>query len=229
MAVPERPNDWGYRRGRFPNAEGRCPAGGAALLAGLGMIILVVGTPTPPASAGEPVTSMRLNLVGPPPGYTGGFEEPTCLACHKGFALGLEGTLEFENLPEAYQAGRVYVVTLTLRSTEMQKAGFQASARFSSGDHRGHQAGTLRSLDDRTSIAPFAGDSSIRYVQHAGAGTDVVDQRLAKWTFEWTAPVGTSDPVVFDASANSANGDDSPLGDLIYATSREVRSASSGS
>ena len=205
------------------NVEGRRPAGGAALLGWLAVIMLVVGTPTAPANAGEPAVLPTLHSNGPPPGHTGGFEEPTCRTCHSGFDLGLDGTLEFGGLPEAYQAGRIYVVTVTLHSTEMEKAGFQASVRFSSGDRRGHQAGVLRALDDRAFVVPSAEDPSIRYVQHATAGTDVVDRELAKWTFEWTAPVSTSDPVVFHASANSANGDASPLGDLVYATSRELR------
>ena len=192
-------------------------------MAALGVSALIIGPPTPPASAGETAASPGFHSDGPPPGYTGGFDEPTCLECHSGFDLGLDGTLEFGGLPEAYQAGRVYAVTLTLHSTEMEKAGFQTSVRFSSGARGGQQAGVLRALDDRTSVVPSAEDPSIRYVQHGLAGTDVIDREFAQWTFEWTAPVSTSDPVVFHASANSANGDDSPLGDLVYAVSRELR------
>lgn len=198
--------------------------GAALLLAGLGVTILALGTP--PAAAGEPAPPLATaHSNGPPPGYTGGFAEPTCLVCHSGFALGLDGSLEFGDLPESYEAGKVYRVTLILHSTEMRKAGFQASARFAAGDDAGRQAGVLRALDHRASIVSSPDDPSIHYVQHMSQGTDVIDRKLAKWTFEWTAPRATSDPVVFHASANSANGDASPLGDLVYATRSELTAA----
>jgi hypothetical protein len=179
--------------------------------------------PAVPASTTAPGPSPSVHSDGPPPGHTGGFDEPTCQTCHQGFELGLDGTLTFEGLPDSYEGGEVYLVTLVLRSTEMVKAGFQASARFSSGDHRGRQAGALRAIDRRAAVVESKNVPGLQYIQHVEAGTGVRSGDLATWTFEWTAPVGTSEPVRFNATANSANGDDSPLGDLVYATSADVK------
>jgi hypothetical protein len=42
----------------------------------------------------------------------------------------------------------------------------------------------------------------------------------AKWTFEWTAP--DDGAAIFHLTGNAANGDDSPLGDFIYAASKRT-------
>ena len=56
----------------------------------------------------------------------------------------------------------------------------------------------------------------MRYVQQVARGAEVGDPELATWSFQWTAPSDAAGPVVFHAAANSANGDNSPLGDLVY-------------
>ncbi len=158
-----------------------------------------------------------LHAAGPPPGHTGGFGEPTCHECHLEFDLNLDGRLTVEGLPEAYRAGESYLVTVALRSTEMARAGFQAAARFQSPTKAGAQAGVLAPLNGETCVAV---DTliGVQYVQHSLEAVEVADPGFVSWSFEWRAPEGGGS-VSFHASANSANGDDSPLGDLVYTTS----------
>lgn len=162
-----------------------------------------------------------LHLEKPPVAHTGGFGEPTCQACHFGADLNLSGsTLEIVGLGSTYQPGQAHRVTVRLTSFEMGAAGFQASARRAEGARRGRQAGALIPVDGRTEVAKGeTGDT--QYIQHSRAGSRT-NADIVEWTFDWRAPRGAG-PVVFHVAANSANGDHSPLEDLVYTTSLQLR------
>lgn len=158
---------------------------------------------------------------GPPPGHTGGFGEPTCLACHTGSdANEPGGALLVEGLPERFEPGRAYGLRVVLESGEMGVAGFQGAFRFRSGAKEGVGAGTPASVDGRVAVVTDE-RTGTRYVQHTRLGTAVETADLSSWSFEWTAPEVAAD-VIFDVAANSGNGDDSPLGDLVYQASFRI-------
>ena len=51
-----------------------------------------------------------LNSEGPPPGHTGGFYEPTCIACHEGNDINaFGGRVSIEGLPSEYERGGHYL------------------------------------------------------------------------------------------------------------------------
>jgi hypothetical protein len=175
------------------------------------------------ASAGAaPLAWMSLSHAeGPPNGRTGGFGDPSCHECHLGFDLNLGGSLSIEGLPAAYEPGASYVLSVVLRSTEMTSAGFQMAARFADGTAAGGQAGSFQSVDSRVAVVPDS-VSDVVYAQHAAGSVASQDSELATWNVEWTAP-DRAETVLFHAAANSGNGDNSPLGDLVYTT--EARAA----
>ena len=121
-------------------------------------------------------------------------------------------------LPEAYLPGETYVLTVVLEAAETSVAGFQLAARFLEGHARGRPAGRLASLDPRVAVTP--GDTGQPYAHHTHAGTETPDATGSSWLVQWAAPV-QGGPVVFHVAANSGNGDNSPLMDLVYAA--EVR------
>jgi len=100
-----------------------------------------------------------------------------------------------------------------LLSPDMAAAGFQAALRWSEGARAGLSAGTLRPVDGRVAVVTDS-TGRISYVQHTLEGTTVQDGR-AQWSFEWTAP-DASGAAILHIAANSGNGDNSPLDDLIY-------------
>lgn len=158
---------------------------------------------------------------GPPPAHTGGFEGPTCQACHTGNDLNAPGgALRVSGVPDGYRPGDTYLVTVTLDSSGMGAAGFEASFRFDGSVRRGEQAGAIVHHDPRTFVT-LDGPDGVQYVHHLHAGTEPTTAELASWTFEWTAPEEPL-PVILHIAANSANGDDSPLGDLIYTLTRRI-------
>ena len=150
----------------------------------------------------------------PPPGTTGGFGEPTCVSCHFASTPDTLGALSLRGLPAVLEPGRTYELVVELAREDMAAAGFQLSARFASGPARGRQAGAFRVLGDETAITPQSG---VEFVHQTLAGAVPSTSGLGRWRIEWTAPGEDSPSVRFHVAANAANGDESPLGDRVYA------------
>jgi len=164
---------------------------------------------------------------GPLPRYTGGYNENTCARCHSDFGLNdgrqLGGVFHLEGVPERYEAGRKYPVTIVMAHPSQSRWGFQLSARFAVS---GEQAGELKPLDTSTKTLEAEG---IQYIEHTAEGTrnGKVDGPV-KFYFEWIAPAHERQGVVFNAAGNAADGSEDPTGDYIYTagsftTSEEVR------
>ncbi len=155
------------------------------------------------------------HAYGPPAAHTGGFGEPTCRECHSEFDLNAPGgRVELEGLPPSYEPARSYPIVVSLHSSGMAAAGFQLSARFEDG----RPAGALIAVGPRVEIVDSAG---VLYAQHSPDGTRSDTPEVARWTVEWVAP-SAERRVLFHVAANSANGDNSPLGDLIYTNGHAV-------
>jgi hypothetical protein len=151
---------------------------------------------------------------------TGGFGEPTCQYCH--FEAQLDagsGKLTIDGVPDAYAAGATYTITLTLVHPGVVAAGFEIAARF---EKSGAQAGMLAPEPDQTDRIEVTTETDVQYAHHLRAGTTPVATDTARWRLLWTAPPDAG-RIVFHAVGNAANGDDSPLGDFVYAVSASTR------
>ncbi len=191
---------------------------GAALILGVALGVSMTEASWHPVSASFDGIA-ALHAGGPPLGMTGGFGEATCHGCHNELPLNGDGELRIEGLPEQYVPGETYLITLIVTGEGMLKAGFEAAFRFESTPPPGRQAGSLTALDERTKVA-WLGLTPVYYVYQTTAGSPVTGD-LASWTFEWTAPE-SGGAVSVHVAANSANGDDSPLGDFILTTQETV-------
>ena len=180
---------------------------GAAVLP-LGAAALLVGA----AEAPPPYRD------GPPPGFSGGFGEDTCYACHfSGEVNDGVGSLTLEGLPESYEAGRTYPLTVRLSRAEMKLGGFQLAARLSDS---GEQAGELRVADEEATVTT---DRGVQYAYQALAGSEA-EAGTTSWRVEWVAPAAVG-AVRFDVAGNAANGDDTAEGDAVYHLSATVGAA----
>ncbi len=158
----------------------------------------------------------------PPPAHTGGFGEPTCHACHFDGSLNEEGgSLTIAGVPDAYEPGARYRLTVRLRRADLGAAGFELAVRFPDGT----QAGTLRPTDGRAEVST-ADASGVQYAHHTPAGSKPTASDSVRWTLEWKAPTAARDSVAFHAAANAANGDASEFGDFIYTAQRRSNAAS---
>ena len=155
---------------------------------------------------------------GAPPGFSGGFKEESCHACHfHAEPNSGPGRVTIEGVPATFAPGERYTLTITLTRAGMKLAGFQLAARFKDS---GAQAGT---------IAPGAGDAErvevetqagVQYAGQKKAGASVGAAEAATWTIVWTAPE-SGGPVIFHVSANAADGNDSADGDFVYTATGE--------
>ena len=162
---------------------------------------------------------------GPPPAVTGGFGEADCQECHFGSPLNdPKRTLSLEGIPTSYQPGNIYPLTIRF-NPPAASAGFELSVRFTEGARAGVQAGRLSATGDQVKVIQAVSDSEtsessaghlIQYAVHTETGNHPGQEG---WTIHWAAPDSTGGPVAFHVAANAANGDDSPFGDFIYATS----------
>lgn len=166
------------------------------------------------AHPGPPPATRFAHADGPPPGHTGGFGEPTCWVCHDGEPLNAPaGALTVDGLPETYEPGRAYLLTVVLRHPSLRRAGFQLAARVAGGEYRGLQAGTLRPAGPGITVV-WEARRGVAYAQHADPV--VREAGEARWLVRWEAPASALGPVVVHLAANAANDDNSPIGDLIY-------------
>lgn len=157
--------------------------------------------------------------VGPPPGVSGGFGEPTCLNCHTGEPLNAYGgSVTVAGLPDGFEPGRSYPLTVILEAEGTVLAGFQMTARYADGTRAGAPAGQLVPVDGRATVTP--GETGQPYLHQTEAGSLPESEAGTSWALEWQAPA-EGGAVLFNVAANSANGDQSPLLDLVYAA--EVR------
>jgi hypothetical protein len=153
----------------------------------------------------------------PPLAHTGGFGEPTCIACHFDGELNeASGSLAIEGAPAHYEPGKRYRLTISVRHPELKLAGFELSSRFATGPDSGRQAGTLHAADDRAGVDADEA-THVQYAHHLRSGTTPLSPGVGRWTVEWVAPSAGSGPVAINVAANAANDNDSPFGDYIFA------------
>lgn len=152
-------------------------------------------------------------MDGPPVRSSGGFGEPSCIDCHWGADLNdAQGTFFFEGIPEAYRPGGTYEIAVVLTRPGMAVGGFQMAVRFEAD---GAQAGTLELPAAEEGRVSLVDEQGVTYAQQLLTGMELVAPDTARWTIRWTAPAEPG-RVLFHASGNVGDGDDSQIGDYAY-------------
>lgn len=152
---------------------------------------------------------------GPPLGFSGGFGEDHCQACHSGEKVNAGPGSLTVSVPERYSPGETYQVIVSLKRPGMKLGGFQLTARF---EEDSAQAGTLSFANAQQDRVKVGHDRGVQYAYHLRPGTQLTARDVVRWTLRWTAPAGRR-TVLFHAAANAANADDSQFEDFVY-TSR---------
>jgi len=156
---------------------------------------------------------------GAPAGFSGGFKEDSCLACH--FSQepnAAPGRVSIDGAPAAYQSGQRYTITITLHRAGMKIAGFQLTARFK---ENGAQAGELAPASADHARVGISDDGKVKYAGQKKEGSLLGDPGIARWSVEWTGPSGGG-AVIFHVAANAADGDGTTGGDYIYTAIAEA-------
>jgi hypothetical protein len=155
---------------------------------------------------------------GAPSGFSGGFGEPSCHACHFHAALNSgPGRVTIAGVPDRFKPGERYPLTITLTRPDMKLGGFQLTARFKDG---GAQAGSLAPDAGELELLRIDVRGGVQYVSQRRKGTSVTSANTAMWKLFWTAPPGVG-PVVLHIAANAADGDDTAEGDYVHTVAVE--------
>jgi hypothetical protein len=162
---------------------------------------------------GVPVAAGPRYAAGAPPGFSGGFGEPSCHACHFHAEVNTPGgRLVVDGVPRGFAAGGRYAIAIRLSRPGMKLAGFQLTARFKDG---GRQAGTLVPAAGESERIRVERQSDVQYVSQQEPGAAVSTAGTARWSVEWIAPA-SRDTVVFHLAANAADADGTVEGDYVY-------------
>ena len=188
------------------------------LVSGAQLTIAIVWTTTiVVVFAGSGTLAARAETYpeGAPPGFSGGFGEQSCHACHfHAEPNSGTGRVTIAGVPERYVLGERYTITVTLSRPGMKAAGFQLAARATDG---GAQAGTLASAEGENERIRIDVQGSIQYANQQKKGTAPAAADTASWAILWTAPQ-TNLPVTFHVAANAADGDGTAEGDYVHTT-----------
>jgi hypothetical protein len=158
---------------------------------------------------------------GAPPGFSGGFNEDSCHACHFHEPLNSGGgRLTIEGLPGGFEAGQRYTLSVTLTRAGMKRGGFQLATRFKD---TGAQAGSLAPGPGEGERVRVESQGGIQYAGQTEGGSSV--GAAMRWTIEWIAPE-RGGPVIVHVSANAADGNERADGDFVYTAASESASAS---
>jgi hypothetical protein len=168
-------------------------------------------------------TTMRLVVSHPyaegaPAGFSGGFKEDSCHACHFDAELNSGGgQVTIDGVPSEFAAGERYTLTVTLARAGMKRAGFQLAARFKQS---GAQAGILVPGAAEQGRVGVEIQGGVQYAGQKKSGSPVSSDGAARWTIEWIAP-DRGGPVIFHAAANAADGNERADGDFVYTATAE--------
>lgn len=180
---------------------------------------LVVAATAGAAAVSTIVASAARYAEGAPPGFSGGFGEESCHACHfHADPNSGRGRVTIEGVPQRFAAGERYTVTVTLTQGGMQLGGFQLTARFKEG---GAQAGTLEPGPGEQERVGIESQGGVQYAGHRRPGAELGGPAAASWTLVWSAPP-RGGPVVFNVAANATDGDESTRGDFVYTAVAET-------
>lgn len=169
---------------------------------------------------------------GPPNGVTiapGDRPGISCTGCHNSFPLNSGGgsvQLAFPN-GLTYTPGQTQNLTITINDSAAAIYGFEITARLESGPST-QQAGSFTAgpsqkvVCSNNQVEPSGGcgGSGIQWLEHSAPSlTNTIP-------VQWTAPPAGSGNVHIYVSANAANGDNTRLGDHIYAADYVLTPAS---
>ncbi len=155
----------------------------------------------------------------PPSGYTGGYQEPTCIYCHAGDANPASGSVRISS-PALYTSGSTFTISISIQDTASGRArwNFEISARFANGKQAG------RFVPGSEVFVSTAQGTGVQYASAPRA----VDRPGAGYAFalDWVGPADlSSGAVTFSVAAMASDGSGATAGDHVFTAQSTSRPA----
>jgi hypothetical protein len=195
----------------------------AALVLWCAAVISAAHPAAAPFGRSAPWRTANAYADGAPPGFSGGFGEQSCHACHFQADVNTKpGQLTLDGVPARFVGGTSYPLTIALERPDMKSGGFVLTARFEDG---GAQAGSLAGGPAERERVKVETQADVQYASQRRMGTALASVGTARWTVVWTAPA-TRGVVQFHVAANAADNDESASGDYVFTLVGESAPAS---
>lgn len=161
-------------------------------------------------------------LVG---GHTGAPGETSCTGCHAGTNNSGPGTLTFDigGGITQYVPGQIYVGTVTMQQSGIDKFGFSCVAL---NDNNNTTIGTF-SLIDATRTRLYM-DGTRKYVSHKPCAADASTVGTNQWTFNWQAPPTNIGTITLYVGSLASNHSHSTTGDNAYSAQIQLTPSITG-
>ena len=135
-----------------------------------------------------------------------------CTECHSSFGFNSgQGSVTLQGLPEDYQPGDTYRLTLALADPNARRWGFEITSLTT----RDARAGNIAVVNQQATQLSD-NNNQPQYLKHRAAGTFQGQANNASWQFDWTAPAEGTGRVTFYYCGNAANNNGNNTGDRIY-------------
>lgn len=178
-------------------------------------------------------TLASANETGPILGFTGAPGEfpdgANCTygpgqGCHESFAANSGPGSVTIDVPDGYEPGLTYTITVNVAQAGQLRWGFQMTVL----DALHQPAGTSVPTDTNAQLQDFSTFTERQYISHTIGGTAADRPNGNSWTIDWTAPETNVGKVTFWAAGNAANNDVMSEGDYIYTTFETIQAPEPG-
>lgn len=162
-------------------------------------------------------TAISAYPSGSPSGHTAAPGEDSCARCHGGVLNDNAGSVALSGVPDVYEPGQQYTLTVRVSHSTARAWGFQVTAL----DPNNRGVGTFSVVDATTTRMVNGGGafSGRVYVDNSSSGTFPGQSQNASWRLAWTAPANDKGRITFYAAGLAANNNGSASGDSTYTTS----------
>ncbi|NOQ53594.1 MAG: hypothetical protein GQ558_03190 [Thermoplasmata archaeon] len=154
------------------------------------------------------ISMMAGAYVNHPDYKTGAPGEETCQQCHDDYALNSgNGYIALTGLPERYEPGKAYVLTVTVYFPDMTRFGFEITAV---AETSGESAGSFACVDAAQTMV------SGKYIKSSRNGLMCDVTGMKSWQIQWNSPSKADSAVTFYGAGAACDNDNDEGDDWVY-------------
>lgn len=140
---------------------------------------------------------------------TGAPGEGTCQNCHDEYALNSgSGYISLSGLPDQYEPGKSYIVTVTVYCPGMTRFCFELTIVSSDSSQ---PTGSFTCIDTTETCISGGG----KYLKTTRYGMDDSANDMKTWQFQWNSPSKAEAPVTFYGVGMGSDADNDEDGDMV--------------
>lgn len=134
----------------------------------------------------------------------------TCRDCHSSYGLNAgDGYIKLTGLPEKYECGKAYILTVTVYSPDKSQFCFVMTAE---AEDDGYPAGTFSCIDSTETCIKGNGE----YIETTKMGCMGGVNSMKTWQIQWNSPSMAESAITFYGCGLGGDGGGNKGGDCVY-------------